>query len=134
MNFERQLCANGPLTFKLSNASADDTDDQIQPQPQQAIEETAPEDQRRQARTQRLTEPHAAGCDRQRRERSRDERTADRVGRRNVHRENESKDARMHIADVARRAAFRNLAFANLSFALSEDAAEPAALLAGEVE
>jgi hypothetical protein len=113
MNFERQLCANGPPTFKLSNASADDTDDQIQPQQQQAIEEIAPGDQRRQARTQRLTEPHAAGCDRQRRERSRGERTAD---------------------DVARRATFRNLAFANVSFALSEDAAEPAALPAGEEE
>jgi hypothetical protein len=46
MNLERQLCANGPPTFKLSNASADDTDDQIQPQQQQAIEKTAPEDQR----------------------------------------------------------------------------------------
>jgi len=40
----------------------------------------------------------------------------------------------MHVADVARRATFRNLAFANVSFALSEDAAEPAALPAGEEE
>jgi hypothetical protein len=34
MNLERQLCANGPLAFKLKNASADNTDDEVRPQQQ----------------------------------------------------------------------------------------------------